>query len=154
MTPKLTRLRAFAGKVAGTAVFGASDGVMSIFGITVFIAARYPSLVFVAALMGAVSAAYSMGAGEHLGQQETNWSAVPVMAGATFAGTLLPAVPYLWSRGLPALGQSAAVCLLMALAVGHLRTWRRHRYLETVAVIGFGVALTIVCNLATGGGAG
>lgn len=146
--------RADSGELRTTAILGTSDGMMSIFGITVFVAARYPSLVFAAALMGAVSAAYSMGAGEFLGQQGTRWADVPVMAGATFAGTLLPAAPYLWSRGLPALGQSAAVCLLMALAVGRLRTWRKRRYAETVAVIAVGVALTVGCNLLTGGGAG
>lgn len=154
MTPRLARLRDIARSDAGTAAFGASDGLMSIFGITVFVAARYPALVFPAALMGAVSAAYSMGAGEFLGQGRPDWSAVPVMAGATFTGTLLPALPYLWARGWPALAWSVAVCLLMALAVGRLRTWRTHRYVETVAVIGVGVALTVACNLLTGGGAG
>lgn len=150
----IARFRGLIRRTAGTSAFGASDGLMSILGVTMFIAARDPSLVFLAALMGAVSASYSMGAGEFLGQQKTEWAAVPVMAAATFGGTLLPALPYLWSRGLPALAQSAGVCLLMALAVGRLRTWRRHRYLETVAVIGCGVALTVVCNLLTGGGAG
>jgi hypothetical protein len=127
---------------------------MSILGVIVFIAARDPGLVFPAAAMGAVSAAYSMGAGEGMGQQETDWHAIPVMAAATFTGTVLPALPYLWSRGWAALAQSAAVCLLVALAVGHLRTWRKHRYAETVAVIGVGVAFTVGCNLLVPGGAG
>jgi hypothetical protein len=76
------------------------------------------------------------------------------MAAATFAGTLLPAIPYLWSAGWAALAQSSAVCLAMAVAVGHLRSWRKHRYAETTAVIAAGIALTITCNLLTGGGAG
>lgn len=148
----LSRLRSLLRGTTGTAAFGASDGLMSILGILLFIAARSPSLAFLAALMGAVSAAYSMAAGEFLGQQETNWPAVPVMAAATFAGTVTPAVPYLWCSGWAALGQSAAACLLVALAIGHLRTWRRHRYLETVSVIGLGVALTVACNLLVPGG--
>jgi VIT1/CCC1 family predicted Fe2+/Mn2+ transporter len=127
---------------------------MSVIGIIVFIASRSPGLVFGAAAIGAVGAAYSMGSGEFLGQEKTRWSSVPVMAGATFFGTVAPAVPYLWARGWTALAESVAICLLVALAVGHLRTWRRHRYMETVAVIGVGVALTIGCNLLVPGGAG
>jgi hypothetical protein len=140
-------------KLAGTAVFGGSDGLMSILGVVMFIASRSPSLVVPVAVMGAVSASYSMGAGEFLGQQQTDWPAVPVMAAATFAGTVLPALPYLWSSGWAALVQSATACLLVALAVGHLRSWRPHRYLETTAVIAVGVALTVACNLAMPGGA-
>ncbi|MGH3266919.1 MAG: VIT1/CCC1 transporter family protein [Trebonia sp.] len=146
------RLRGVAREAPGTAVLGASDGLMSVLGVVVFIASRSPSLVFAAAVMAAVSAAYSMGAGQFLAQRGADWRAVPVMAAATFGGTVLPAVPYLWSGGHAALAQSAAACLLTALAVGRLRTWRRHRYAETVAVTGMGVALTVACNLLAGGG--
>jgi VIT1/CCC1 family predicted Fe2+/Mn2+ transporter len=149
----MTRLGELALRSVGTAVFGASDGLMSILGVVVFIASRSPSLVLPAALMGALSSAYSMGAGEFLSQRRTDWAAVPVMAAATFTGTLLPAVPYLWSAGWAALAQSCTVCLAVALVVGHLRSWRPHRYAETTTVIAFGVVLTIACNLLAGGGA-
>jgi len=141
------------GRIAGTAVFGASDGLMSILGVTLFIASRDAALVFPVAFMGAVGAAYSMGAGEFLGQQQTDWPKVPVMAAATMAGTTLPAMPYLWSGGWLALTQSGAACLLVALAAGRLRSWRRHKYLETVAVIGAGIAITVICNLLMPGSA-
>jgi VIT1/CCC1 family predicted Fe2+/Mn2+ transporter len=126
---------------------------MSILGVVMFIASRSPSLVVPVAVMGAVSASYSMGAGEFLGQRQTDWGAVPVMAAATFAGTVLPAVPYLWCSGWVALAQSAVACLLVALAVGRLRSWRPHRYIETTAVIAVGITLTVACNLVMPGGA-
>lgn len=148
----MKRLRELTVKSAGVAVFGCSDGLMSVLGIVVFIASRAPSLVFGAAVMGAVSAGYSMGAGEFLGQKQPDWPAVPVMAAATFTGTVLPALPYLWSAGWAALAQAATVCLLMALAVGRLRTWSRHRYFSTTAFIGLGMALTVGCNLLMPGG--
>ena len=132
--------------LAGTAVFGASDGLMSILGPVMFTASRWPGLVFPIAVMGAVSASCSMGAGEFLGQEATNWAAVPVMGAATFTGSVLPALPYLWSSGWAALAQSAAACLLVALAVGRMRAWRRHRYAETVAVLCLVVAVTVLCN--------
>jgi len=127
--------------VAGAAVFGASDGLMSILGPVMFTASRWPQLVFPIA----VSAACSMGAGEFLGQEATNWAAVPVMGAATFTGSVLPSLPCLWSSGWAALAQSAAACLAVAVAVGHLR-WRRHRYAETVAVLALVVAVTVLCN--------
>jgi protein-S-isoprenylcysteine O-methyltransferase Ste14 len=146
------RVLKLAEATAGTAVFGASDGLMSILGPVMFIASRSPALVFPVAVMGAVSASYSMGAGEFLGQEQADWPAVPVMAAATFAGTVLPALPYLWSSGWAALAQSAAACLLVSLAVGRLRAWRRHRYAETVLVIAVGVVLTVGCTLIMPGG--
>jgi hypothetical protein len=131
--------------VAGAAVFGASDGLMSILGSVMFTASRWPQLVFPIAFMGAVSAACSMGAGEFLGQEATNWAAVPVMGAATFTGSVLPALSRLWSSGWAALAQSAA-CPAVAVAVGHLRSWRRHRYAETVTVLALVVAVTVLCN--------
>jgi hypothetical protein len=98
---------------------------MSILGVVMFIASRSPSLVVPVAVMGA----------------------------ATFAGTVLPAVPYLWCSGWVALAQSAVACLLVALAVGRLRSWRPHRYIETTAVIAVGITLTVACNLVMPGGA-
>lgn len=142
--------------LAGTAVFGASDGLMSILGPVMFTASRYPSLVFPVAVMGAVSAACSMGAGQFLGQRETDWAAVPVMAAATFAGSVLPAFPYLWSRGWAALAQAAVIYLAVALLVGRMRTWSRRRYVQTIGVLALVVAVTVICNLfmPAGGGAG
>ena len=148
----MTGLRALARRVSGTAVFGASDGLMSILGVVMFIASRSPSLVVPVAVMGAVSAACSMGAGEFLGQQTTDRAAVPVMGAATFTGSVLPALPYLWTSGWAALAQSAVVCAVVAVAVGHLRSWRRHRYAETVGVLAAVVAVTVACNLVMPGG--
>jgi VIT1/CCC1 family predicted Fe2+/Mn2+ transporter len=141
-------------RLAGTAVFGASDGLISILGVVLFIASRQPDLVFPVAVMGAVSASYSMGAGEFLGQQETDWPSVPAMAAATFAGSVLPAAPYLWSRGWAALAQSGAVCVLVAFAVGRMRSWRKHKYLETVLVLAVGITITVACNLVMPGSGG
>ena len=131
----------------GTAVFGASDGLMSILGPIMFTAARAPHLVFPIAVMGAVSAACSMGAGEFLGERAPDWRAVPAMAAATFTGSVLPALPYLWSAGMGALAQSGVACALTALAVGHMRSWRPHRYAETLVILAVVFAVTVACNL-------
>jgi VIT1/CCC1 family predicted Fe2+/Mn2+ transporter len=140
-------------KLASQAIFGGSDGVMSILGPVMFTASRYPRLVFPVALMGAVSAAGSMAAGEHMSEERTDYRAVAVMGAATFAGSVLPAFPYLFTSGIAAICCSAAVCLAVALGVGHLRSWRKHRYAETVAILAFVAGLTVICNLFMPGGA-
>ena len=142
------------GKLAGEAIFGASDGLMSILGPVMFFASRNPRLVFPVAFMGAVSAATSMGAGQRLSEQQDDTAGPVVMGGATFAGSVLPAVPYLFTSGLAAVLWSAGVCVAVALGVGHLRSWRKHRYLETVGVLAFVAVVTVGCNLALPGGAG
>jgi VIT1/CCC1 family predicted Fe2+/Mn2+ transporter len=141
-------------KLAGEAVFGASDGLMSILGPVMFFASRDPRLVFPVALMGAVSASASMGAGELMSkEQKTAW-APGVMAVATFGGSVLPAIPYLFARGVVAVCCSAAMCVIVAVGVGHLRSWRAHRYVETLAILAVVAGLTVACNLLLPSGTG
>lgn len=133
-------------RVISAAVFGASDGLMSILGPVMFTASRYPNMVFPVAIMGAVSASCSMGAGEFLSQEETNWPAVPAMVAAVFLGSVLPALPYLWTRGGAALYQSMAICLAVAMVVGYMRTWSRYRYVQTIGVLALVFGITVFCN--------
>ena len=141
-------------RYAGQAVFGGSDGAMSILGPVMFFASRNPALVFPVALMGAVSASASMGAGELLSEDDSQtMGAVLVMAAATFTGSVLPAAPYLFLSGWPALLASAGLVLGVALTVGHLRAWRPHRYAETVAILAVVFTVTVVCNLLIPGSA-
>jgi len=127
---------------------------MSILGPVMFTASRYPHLVFPVAFMGAVSASASMAAGEQMSEQSTSWPAVAAMGAATFTGSVLPAVPYLFTHGVTAVCCSAAVCVAVALGVGHLRTWRKRRYLETLAILAAVAGVTVICNLLVPGGGG
>jgi hypothetical protein len=133
-------------------IFGGSDGLMSIMGPVMFTASRYPMLVFPVALMGAVSASCSMAAGEHLGEDSSEPSAVVMMGAATFGGSLLPAVPWLATSGTAAVCWCAGIILAAALLVGRLRSWRRHRYIETIAILALVAGVTVACNLAVPAG--
>jgi len=118
-----------------------------------FFASRAPHYVFPVALMGAVSASASMAAGQQMSEDRQSPRAPVVMGLATFAGSVLPAVPYLFARGLTAICCSAAACVAVALGVGRLRSWRRHRYAETLAILGLVAGVTVICNLFLPGGA-
>ena len=143
----------FPPKLAGEAIFGCSDGLMSILGPVMFTASRYPHLVFPVALMGAVSASASMAAGQRMSEDRQSAWAPVVMGAATFTGSVLPAIPFLFTRGVPAICCAAAVCVTVALGVGRLRSWRKHRYLETLAILALVAGVTVVCNLLLPGGA-
>ena len=125
---------------------------MSILGPVMFFASRDPRYVFPVALMGAVSASASMAAGEHMSEDRQSAWAPAAMGAATFTGSVLPAIPYLFARGTAAICCSAAVCAAVALGVGRLRSWRRHRYLETLAILALVAAVTVGCNLLLPGG--
>ena len=113
------------------AVFGGFDGASSLLGVIVFLLAAHPSLIFPAALSGAVSSALSMGAGEWLSDSEHGLAASAVMAAATLCGALLPAVPFAFGSGPAAVAASAALCAGIGYAVARLRGNR-----------GLGLALT------------
>ncbi len=140
------------GELLRPAIMGGSDGLMSILGPVMFTASRYPRLVFPVALMGAVSASGSMAASDHMSEARTDYRATAAMGLATFTGSVLPALPYLFTSGVTAICCSAAICLAVALAVGRMRSWCPHRYVQTVAILSLVAALTVACNLLMPGG--
>lgn len=99
----------------GRAVFGGFDGSTSAVGVLAGLLAAHATPTTVLSTAGglAVAAAVGMGAGDYLSGSTVRLAAV--MAAATFAGSLLPALPVAL---LPApLGYMLAVVLIVALGV-------------------------------------
>jgi VIT1/CCC1 family predicted Fe2+/Mn2+ transporter len=119
------------GKLTRPAIMGGFDGCASLLGVIVYLVASHPSLIFPAALSGAIGSAISMGGGEWLSDSESGFAASCVMAGATFTGALLPAVPFALWRGPLAIAESAVICAATGFTVACLRPNR-----------GLGMALT------------
>jgi VIT1/CCC1 family predicted Fe2+/Mn2+ transporter len=106
------------------AILGGFDGTASLLGVIVYLLLTHPSLIFPAALSGAVSSALSMGAGEWLSDSENGFAASLVMGGATLAGALLPAIPFAFGSGPAAVAASAVLCAGIGYTVARLRTNR------------------------------
>jgi hypothetical protein len=106
------------------AILGSFDGTASLLGVIVFLLAARPSLIFPAALSGAVSSALSMGAGEWLSDSDNGFGASLVMGAATLAGALLPAVPFAFGTGPAAVAESAVLCAGIGYTVARLRASR------------------------------
>lgn len=126
------------------AVFGASDGMMSILGV-VFYLGDHAGLILPAAAIGGLSAALSMAAGEWLSDSEHGLGACLVMGAATGVGSVVPAFPCAVLHGSAAFALSAGLCMALTVVVGLLRTTPPQRIRR--------VAVTLACALATRGGA-
>jgi hypothetical protein len=103
------------------AILGGFDGTASLLGVIVFLLFSHPALIFPAALSGAVSSALSMGAGEWLSDSDNGFAASAVMALATMAGALLPALPFAFGSGSSAVALSGVICALIGITVAALR---------------------------------
>ena len=132
--------------LARPVVFGLADGCMSIMGVVLY-AAGHTGMVFPLAVSGGVSAAASMASGEWLSESENGPLAAVAMGLATLGGSVLPAVPYAFLRGVWAPGVSVAMLAVVAAVVARLRAHRRHPYLETAAALAAVLVLSVACAL-------
>jgi VIT1/CCC1 family predicted Fe2+/Mn2+ transporter len=142
------------GKLARPAIFGLSDGLMSMLGVVLYLAG-HPNLVFPAALSGGISSALSMAGGEWLSDSENGLGASLAMGAATGAGAILPALPYAFWRGPLAVAESVVICVLIGVVVAALRPLRGFgmALAETFGVLLAIFAVVLACGLILPGGA-
>jgi VIT1/CCC1 family predicted Fe2+/Mn2+ transporter len=139
------------------AVFGASDGMMSLLGVLLYLGVSHPTLVVPAMLSGAVSSAISMAVGDYLSvETDTRLPGALVMCVATLVGSTAPGMPWAVTSGAAAWGASAVVCAAIAAVVGLIRpahSGRRGRVIaQTYLLLGLVLVVTIACDALIGGG--
>ena len=134
--------------VARPAVFGLADGMMSLLGVVLYLLG-HQALIFPAAVSGAISSAVSMAAGQWLSDPDRGLPAAAVMGAATGAGAVLPAVPFAFTSGTAAVGESVWICVLVSLTVALLRPGRRWQraVTETFLVLGAVFAVVLICGM-------
>lgn len=131
------------------AIFGAFDGTASLLGVVIYLLLTHPALIFPAAASGSVSHAISMGGGEFLSDSDSGLAASTVMVASTFAGAVLPAVPFAFGTGPAAI----AVCAVIITCIGVVVSWmrpNRSRALalaETFALIVLVAAVVVICGI-------
>lgn len=140
--------------LARPAVLGGFDGAASLLGVVIYLLLTHPVLIFPTAMSGAVSSAVSMGGGEWLSDSDNGLGASAVMAGATFTGALLPAVPFAVAAGPLAVAESAVICLGIAVIVAALRPNRGlgMAMTETLGILAAVAAVVVACGLFLPGG--
>lgn len=138
------------------AVFGAFDGLTVVIGVLLS-SLGHPELVFKVALGVALAEGIGMFFGEWLSESDNGLSASAVIGGATVTASVLPALPYLWLAGLPALAASGIAVAALAGVITVLRApargWLRAT-LETYGVLAVTVVAVILIGLTTPGGVG
>jgi VIT1/CCC1 family predicted Fe2+/Mn2+ transporter len=102
------------------ALFGLSDGMMSILGSVLYLL-HHPSWIVPVALLSGLANALSMGGGEFLSDNDTGFWGAFVMGIATGSGAVLPAIPFMFGHGPLAIGIMVAVCLCIGVIVGGMR---------------------------------
>jgi len=140
------------------AIFGSFDGLTSALGV---IAAAYltgNTHVLVATACGlAVASAVSMGGGEFLSetsQRSGELNRAGIMAAATFIGSFLPAIPFLFFAKPIALMVAGVLVLVAAAVIAQFRVQSQgviRAYLQTYGILvvaaGLSIGLTLVFNL-------
>jgi VIT1/CCC1 family predicted Fe2+/Mn2+ transporter len=124
---------------AREAIFGSFDGITSALGVItgLIVAGTHSGARILAASLGlAVAATVGMGAGQYLSDEKRSVRLALVMGAATFAGSVLPALPFVAGYGTVQLAASGAVIIVGGLLIGRIRGYRL-----TFAV------LTVVCAL-------
>lgn len=141
--------------LARPAIFGSFDGAASLLGVVIFLAMSHPALILPTAVSGAVSSAVSMGGGEWLSDSDNGPAASAVMAAATFAGAILPALPFAFTTGTAAVADCAVICLCIALTVSALRPNRSLplALAETAGIFTAVAAVVVACGFILPGGA-
>jgi len=136
------------------AIFGGFDGTATLLGVVIYLLLTHPGLIFPTAVSGAISSAVSMGGGEFLSESDTGLAASGVMAAATFTGAVLPAVPFAFTTGVPAI----TACALICAGIGLVVAWMRHTPSRVVAVtqtlglLAAVAAAVVACSLLLPGG--
>jgi VIT1/CCC1 family predicted Fe2+/Mn2+ transporter len=141
--------------LARPAILGAFDGTASYLGIIVYLASTHPALIVPTALVGAIGSGISMGGGEWLSDSESGFGASLVMAGATFCGALLPALPFALWHGPLAVAESVIVCICIGITVSMLRPKRGLglALAETFSIMATVLGVVLLLGLVLPGGA-
>lgn len=105
------------------AIFGSVDGLGLYLGIVagLIVSRQPPSSVWVAAVSGGVAEFINMANAQRVSDRKSGPAAALVIGAASFAGCVVPAIPYAAWRGPGAF----AVSLALAAAVGGIISWLR-----------------------------
>jgi VIT1/CCC1 family predicted Fe2+/Mn2+ transporter len=92
----------------------------------------------------AVAAPIGMGARQYLSDEKRSARKAVVMAVATLAGSVLPALPFIFGSSLPSVLASVAITLLAAAVIGHYRGYVvTYPILLAVSVLTVGLSIAV-----------
>lgn len=133
-------------------IFGMFDGLTSLLGVLIPLIGYAHILVFTTCFGLAVSSAISMGLGEYLSSsdKEKRTKKSVYMGIFTGIGCFLPALPFLFTGGLLAMGISLAIYILLTFVVAFMKSgelgWKS-ALVQTFLVSGIAVVLVVIATV-------
>lgn len=103
-----------------SAIFGSFDGATSTLGL-LGLALSHPGQVPVAALGLALAGGVGMAAGSWLSDKDTSRAESVAIGIATAVGSMLPALPYIFLTGAPAVLSAIAVLIILGAVISFAR---------------------------------
>lgn len=143
------------GKLARPVIFGCGDGMVSLIGAILFLSAHHPALVFPVGVTSGATAAVSMTGFDWLSDDtDHGFGESCVLGAATWAGSMLPAIPFAFTRGATAVAASVVICLAIVVVIAMIRPDRGKgvSLIETSAILAAAFAAVIVCAVIFPGG--
>jgi hypothetical protein len=127
------------------AIFGSFDGLTSALGVIAGLLAagvHNGGRILAGALGLAVAATIGMGAGEYLSDTSHNRRRALVMAGATLAGSVVPAIPFVTGYGRSQVIACGLLTICGALVIGRYRGYR-----ITLGILAIVASLTVALSV-------
>jgi hypothetical protein len=128
-------------------IFGLGDGLVSLLGAILYLSG-HPALVLPTAVTSGATAAVSMAGFDWLSEDNDHGFGESCLLGlATWAGSMLPAIPFAFTRGAGALAGSVIICVAAGVLLALMRPNRGKglSLLETGAVFAVAFAAVWAC---------
>ncbi len=131
---------------ATTAIFGASDGLVATMAL-ILATMRHGHTVVVAAVLGLLIAeGFGMAASQYLSDPSRDLALALIMGAATSLAIIVPGLPWLFTRGGPAIAASCVIGFVLAGVIAYLRPGGWEEWVQTYGI------LLAVSAIATGAG--
>ena len=133
-------------------VFGSFDGLVSALGMVLALALTHSPALVTAAVALAVASAASMGAGEWLADTGGSLRRASVMAAATLAGSITPALPFIVGGGPAAFVACGLLTGAWVVVIAEVRPGAPlPSYAKTAGVLVAATALGLGASILAGG---
>ncbi len=131
-----------------TAIFGASDGLVATMALILATMGHGKSVVVAATIGLFIAEGLGMAASQYLSDPNRDLRLALIMGAATSAAILIPAVPWLFSRGSPAVVGSCLIGLVLASIIAYARPGGWKSWVQTYGIlIGVGAIATLAGRL-------
>lgn len=133
-------------KLLAPSIFGFADGVVCAMGIVcgMVITSQPPAAIWAAAFSAGLAEFAGMSAGQYQSAPEDGRTAALICGLASLVGAVLPAIPYLFTRGLVAVISAVCIAIVLCGVIARAqpkRTWKTYAISYGITACAVGLCL-------------